>query len=149
MLSDLRFAFRALCKTPGFTAAAILILALGIGANTAVFSVVEAVMLRPLPFPRAQELVSLRSAVPNQFGQFNIPEFRAYRDHARAFAGLAAITAFNTNLVDHGDAQLVQGLRLSANSFDLLGVRPAAGRLLTADDERPDAAKVAVLGHSF
>ncbi|MCU1291710.1 MAG: hypothetical protein JWP08_560, partial [Bryobacterales bacterium] len=149
MLSDVKFAIRALGKTPGFTAAAILILALGIGATTAVFSVVEAVLLRPLPYPQAQELVSLRSALQNQFGQFNVLEFRAYRDQTRAFTGLAAIVTFNTNLVDRGNAQIVQGLRLSANSFDLLGVQPAAGRLLRPDDDRAEAPKVAVLGHGF
>ncbi|HTL67144.1 MAG TPA: ABC transporter permease [Lacunisphaera sp.] len=145
MISDLRFAFRALTKTPAFTAAAILILALGIGANTAVFSVVEAVLLRPLPYRDSRQLVALHSGVANQLGQFNIPEFIAYRDRTQAFAGLAAVFAFNTNLVDHGEAQAVQGLSLSAGGFDLLGVKPVLGRLLTADDDQPGAPKVAVI----
>lgn len=149
MISDLRIAFRALAKTPGFTAAAILILALGIGANTAVFSVVEAVMLRPLPYRDSRQLVALHSGVTNQLGQFNIPEFLAYRDRAQGFSGLAAVFGFNTNLVDHGEAQAVQGLSLSANAFDLLGVKPVAGRLLVAADDQPGAPKVAVINERF
>ncbi len=145
MFSDLRFAFRALAKTPGFTAAAILILALGIGANTSVFSVVEAVMLRPLAYRAPAELVALHSGVANQLGQFNIPEFIAYRDRSWAFSGLAAVFGFNTNLVDHGEAQFVEGLSLSASGFDLLGVQPVIGRVLNAADDQPGAPKVAVI----
>lgn len=147
MFTDFKFAFRALRKSPGFTTAAILILALGIGANTSVFSVVEAVILRPLPYSQPQGLFAIESASANQVGLFNIPEFCEFRDQNHSFAGLAAIGAFNTNLVDRGEAQLVQGLRVSANIFDLLGVKPALGRLLLADDDRPDAAKVVVLGN--
>lgn len=145
MLSDLRFAFRALCKTPGFTAAAILILALGIGANTSVFSVVEAVLLRPLPFPASKDLYLLKSAVGNQIGLFNVAEYCAYRDQTRAFKPVVAATAFNTSWVDQGEAQLVQGLRLSADTYEMLGLRPVIGRLLRAADDRPDAPKVIVL----
>jgi putative ABC transport system permease protein len=149
MFLDLRFAFRALCKTPLFTAAAILILALGIGANTSVFSVVEAVLLRPLPYSRPQEIVNLHSPDSNQFGLFNVAEFCAYRDQTKTLTGLSAVAAYNTTLVDRGEAQLVQGLRLSGGTFDLLGVRPVAGRLLTADDDRPGAPKIAVLGYQL
>jgi len=149
MLSDLRFAFRSLCKTPGFTAAAILILALGIGANTSVFSVVEAVLLRPLPYSRPHELYSVQSSVGIQSGLFNIAEFCEYRDLNRTFSGLTAITAFNTTWVDHGDAELVQGRRLSANTFELFGLQPILGRLLRSDDDRPDAAKVIAISEEF
>jgi putative ABC transport system permease protein len=149
MLSDLKFAFRNLWKTPGTTLAFILILALGIGANTAVFSVVEAVLLRPLPYTRPQELVALHSAATNEGGLFTLAEFCEYRDRTRTFAGLSAVSGFNTNLVDDGEAQLVLGLRLSPNVFELLGVRPSLGRLLSPDDERPESAKVAVISHEF
>ncbi|HVU36545.1 MAG TPA: ABC transporter permease [Opitutaceae bacterium] len=145
MLSDLKFALRALRKTPGFTAAAVLILALGIGANTSVFSVVDAVLLRPLPFVHPGELFSVHSAAANQVGLFSLPEYCDYRDQNRAFRGLLAISSFNTNLVDQGNAQLVQGLRLSADAFEVLGVRPVTGRLLVPEDDRPDAPKVAVI----
>ncbi len=149
MIADLKFALRALYKTPGATLAFIFILALGIGANTAVFSVVEAVLLRPLPYAKPTELVSVHSAAFNEVGLFHLAEFCEYRDRSHAFTGLSALGSFNTNLVDGGEAQLVQGLRVSPNLFDLIGVKPVAGRLLTPDDERPDAAKVAVISAEF
>jgi putative ABC transport system permease protein len=149
MLSEFKFALSSLVKAPGFTLTSILILALGIGANTAAFSVVNAVLLQPLPFSRPAELFSLHSAATNQLGLYNMPEFCDYRDESRSFQGLAAIGTFNTALVDNGAAQFVRGVRLSANAFELLGVRPAAGRLLVSDDDRPGAARVAVIGHGL
>jgi len=145
MMSDLRFAVRSLLKTPAFSVVSVLILALGIGAVTAVFSAVEAVLLRPLPYARPQELYCLQSAAASEVGLFSIPEFCAYRDQSRAFQGVAAVSTFNTNLLDKGEAQFVQGLRISAGAFDMLGARPAAGRLLQADDDRPSAPRVAVI----
>src|SRR5580658_8997414 len=114
MFFDLRYAVRSLLRTPGFTAVSVLILALGIGAITAVFSAVEAVLLHPLPYARPSELYCLHSATSNQVGLFSIPEFCDYRDQNRTFQGLAAVSSFNTNLMDHGEAQFVQGLRVSA-----------------------------------
>ncbi len=145
MLFDLKYAVRSLCKTPGFSAASVLILALGIGAITAVFSAVEAVLLHPLPYSNPKELYCLHSATANQVGLFSIPEFCAYRDENHSFQGLAAVSTFNTNLMDHGEAQFVQGLKVSTGVFDLLGARPSVGRLLVPDDDRPGAARVAVI----
>lgn len=149
MIHDLKFAFRSLARSPGTSLAFIFILALGLGANTAVFSVVEAVLLRPLPYERPRELMMVHSGGANQFGLFNLAEFSAYRERNRAFAGLAAVGTFNTNLVEEGDAQLVLGLRVTPNLFALLGVQPVRGRLLTAADEAPDAPKVAVISHDL
>lgn len=149
MISDLKFALRSLRKTPGTTIAFILILALGVGANTAVFSVVEAVLLRPLPYDRPNELVSLHSAAPNEAGFFNLAEFCEYRARNRTLTGLAAVGPFNGSLVDEGEAQLVQGLKVSPNLFDLLGVKPVVGRLLRAEDEKLDSPKVAVISEDF
>ncbi len=145
MLFDLKYAVRSLFRTPAFSAVTILILALGIGAITAVFSAVEAVLLHPLPYSKPNELYCLHSATSNQVGLFSIPEFCTYRDENRSFQGLAAVSTFNTNLMDHGEAQFVQGLRVSAGIFDLLGARPATGRLLVPDDDRLGAARVAVI----
>ncbi len=145
MMSDLKYAVRSLLRTPGFSAASVLILALGIGAITAVFSAVEAVLLHPLPYGRPNELYCLHSATSNQVGLFSIPEFCAYRDQNRTFQGLEAVSSFNTNLMDHGEAQFVQGLRVSAGIFNLLGARAEAGRLLVPDDDRPGAARVVVI----
>jgi len=145
MFFDLRYAVRSLLRTPGFTAVSVLILALGIGAITAVFSAVEAVLLNPLPYARPGELYCLHSATANQVGLCSIPEYCTYRDENRTFQGLAAVSSFNTNLMDHGEAQYVQGLRVSANIFNLLGARPEAGRLLAPDDDRPGAPRVVVI----
>lgn len=149
MLTDLRYGFRSLCRTPTFMAASILILALGIGANTSVFSVVDAVLLRPLPYANPGRLFDLESAGANQVGLFNVAEFRTYRDQSRSFQGLAAVASINTTWVDHGEAKLVQGLRVSADVFNLLGVSPASGRLLAPADDRPDAAKVVVISNAL
>lgn len=146
MLSDLRFALRGLLKVPGFALVSVLILTLGIGSITAVFSAVEAVLLRPFPFSHPERLEMVETAVPNQSGLFSIPEYCVYRDETRAFDGLAAVGNFNTNFVDGGHAQLAQGYRISAGAFEMLGVRPAAGRLLVPSDDLPGAPKVVVIG---
>jgi putative ABC transport system permease protein len=149
MFFDLKYAIRSLFRSPGFTAVSVLILALGIGAITAVFSAVETVLLHPLPYSRPAELYCVHSATVNQVGLFSIPEYCTYRDQNRSFDGLAAVGSFSTNLMDHGEAQFIQGQRVSANLFDLLGARPAAGRLLVADDDRPGAARVAVISEGL
>jgi predicted permease len=145
MIFDLRYAVRCLLRTPGFAAVSVLILALGIGAITAVFSAVEAVLLHPLPYAQPNQLYCLHSATVNQVGLFSIPEFCTYRDQNRSFQDVAAVSSFNTNLIDKGDAQFVQGLKVSAGIFNLLGARPAAGRLLVPDDDKPGAPKVVVI----
>jgi predicted permease len=145
MLFDLRYAIRSLFRTPAFTAVSVLILALGIGAITAVFSAVEAVLLHPLPYARPNELYCLHSATANQVGLFSIPEYCTYRDQNRSLQGLAAVSSFSTNLIDHGEAQFVQGLSVSANTFNLLGATPGLGRLLVPDDDRPGAPRVVVI----
>jgi putative ABC transport system permease protein len=149
MLSDFKFGLRALLSAPGFAFAAVLILALGIGANTAVFSVVDAALLRPLPYSHPENLYAIGSSAQSQFGFFNIPEFCDYRDRNRSFQGLAAVGTFNTSLVDQGEAQFVQGLRVSAGLFPMLGARPEAGRLLVPDDDRAGAPRVAVIGYGL
>lgn len=145
MIFDLKYAIRSLLRTPAFAGVSVLILALGIGAITAVFSAVEAVLLHPLPYTHPEELYCIHSATFGQVGYFSIPEFCAYRDGNRSFQGLAAVSTFNTNMLDHGEAQFVQGLRVSTGIFDLLGAKPYAGRLLVPTDDRPGAARVAVI----
>lgn len=149
MTSDLRFAVRSVVQTPGFAIASVVILMLGIGAVAAVFSAVEAVLLRPFPFAHPSQLCVVNSASSNQFGLFSMAEYRSYRDENRSFQGLAAIATITTNLVDDGNAQLVQGFKISAGAFDLLGVKPVLGRLLLPSDDQPGAAKVAVIGEGL
>jgi predicted permease len=149
MLFEMKFAWRSLLKARGFTAAAVLILALSIAANTAVFSVVDGVLVKPLPYVRPGELYLFQSATANQLGLFNVLEYCTYRDRSRAFNDLIAIGTMNTTLADQSEAQLVQGLKLSASTFTALGLRPAAGRLLVPDDDRAEAPKVAVIGNAL
>jgi predicted permease len=144
---DVRYGLRGLRARPGFTTAAILTLALGIGANTAIFSVVNAVLLRRLPVRESERVVHVRGTGGNVL---SYPEYADLRDHQTVFDGFAASGGIVASLNDGGDAQLVMGLIVTGNYFELLGVRPALGRLLSpSDDLEPGAHPVVVLDHSF
>jgi predicted permease len=143
---DCRFALRQLRKSPGFSFVALLTLALGIGANVAIFSVVNAVLLRPFAFDHPEKLISIYAQRPETpRGNFTLPEFCDYRDQTTLLDGLAATASYNANLTDQGEAERVQGVRLSANIFQILGVRPLLGRVLDAADDRPGAPAVAII----
>ena len=132
-------------KAPGFTAIALLILALGIGANTAVFSVVSAILLRPLPaISDPGRLVSLYRVQNGQtFDVMGYPDYRDYRDRSQSFLGLAAHGASALNFSQNGAPERVIGDLVTDNYFDVLGVQPAAGRLLAPDDD------AAVIGYGL
>jgi putative ABC transport system permease protein len=148
LLQDLRFAIRQLMTSPGFSSVAILTLALGIGANVAIFSIVNAVLLRPFAFKAAEKLVWIYSQSPDRpRANFSLPEFCDYRDQATLFHGLAAVGYFNANLVDGDEPEHVLGVRSSANMFEILGVQPLIGRALIAADDRNGAAPVAMISH--
>ena len=150
MAQDLRFGWRLLWRTPGTTAVAVLSLALGIGATTAIFSVMDALLWRPLPVTRPGDLVEFQSAMPgspwsgDQWSglQFPYPTFERYRDSAHAFAGIAAIVDLDRSSPLIGDvpvtmdAGAVHVALVSGTYFDTFGVHPAAGRLMGADDDR-------------
>ena len=147
---DFRFALRQLRKSPAFTLVAILTLALGIGANVAIFSVVNAVLLRPFAFSEPEKLIWIWSQRPQTMrGNFTLPEFCDYRDQNTLLEGLAAIASYNANLTDQSEAERVQGVRLSANIFQILGVQPLLGRVLDAADDRPGAPPVALISHGL
>ncbi|HEX8489907.1 MAG TPA: ABC transporter permease [Chthoniobacterales bacterium] len=147
---DFRFALRQLRKSPAFTFVAILTLALGIGANVAIFSVVNAVLLRPFAFAEPEKLIWIWSQRPQTMrGNFTLPEFCDYRDQNTLLEGLAAIASYNANLTDQAEAERIQGVRLSANIFQILGVRPVLGRVLDAADDRPGAPAVALISHGL
>jgi len=149
-MNDLKFALRRLHKSPGFTFVAVLTLALGIGANVAIFSVVNAVLLRPFAFSRPDRLVWISSQLPtNPRAPFSLPEFCDYRDQNTLFDGLAAVGSYNANLVDSGEPERVQGLRLSANIFQLLGVHPLRGRAFVAEDDALNAAPIAMISYGL
>ena len=144
LLQDARYAFRMLAKSPGFTLVAILTLALGIGANAAIFSVTDQVLLRLLPVQKPEELVVLRSPGPNPGRNwsdgdvgvaFSYPMYKDLRDHNPVFSGLLARFAIQASVSGQGQTELANGELVSGNYFEVLGVRPALGRVLTSRDE--------------
>jgi predicted permease len=150
---DIRYAVRVLAKQPGFTVVAVLTLALGIGANTAIFSLIDTVMLRMLPVQRPQELLQVTMSTPN-FGNgsrasFTNPLWEELRDHQDIFSGVFAWGTDNFNLAQSGLVENVRGLYISGGYFTTLGVRPAAGRLFTVNDDKRGCAGVAVLSYGF
>ncbi|MEJ7811390.1 MAG: ABC transporter permease, partial [Gemmatimonadaceae bacterium] len=159
MLQDLRSALRTLAKSPGFTAVVVLTLALGIGVNTAVFSVVNAALLRPLPVERPEELVrvftsesSPPGAPQRRYGATSYPDYLDLRARTDAFAGMVTYIPITLSLIS-GDAvgeTRTGGLAVSANYFAVLGVRPALGRAFAADEEVAGAAStVAVISDAL
>ena len=143
---DIRYGFRMLCRTPGFTAAALFTLTLGIGANTAIFTVVDAVLLKPLPYADPDRLVMVGDLRPD--GSMSGAGFATvsdWRERSRSFDQLAMMRLWMPTLVSQGEGERLPAVRVSWNYFDVLGARMALGRGFTADDDRADAWRVAVL----
>lgn len=151
-LSDLGYALRGLRRSPTFTAAAVVTLALGIGANTAMFSIVRAVVLRPLPFPNPERLVALNELDQRAAGEprssLSWPNFRDWQQQARSFTSMAAYHDTNVTVSAGGPSAHVPGVVASATFFSTLGVAPAAGRTFVAADET-SAANVVVVSDAF
>ena len=148
MLNDFRVAVRQHVRQPGFALTVVLTLALTVGATTAVFAVVNCVLVRALPFASPEQLVWIASVRPdNPSAPFTLPEFMDYRSQARSLTGLVAYANWSASLAGDGITERLQGARMSANAFDVLGVTPAAGRLLVESDDRADAPRVVVLSH--
>jgi Acidobacterial duplicated orphan permease len=139
LFQDLRYGLRMLRKNPGFTAVAVLTLALGIGANTAIFGVIEAVILRPLPYKDPTRLVLLADSQDSESGAFLIKDIWAFKSRSRSFENIAAYyrdSGFSrVTLTSGGEPESVQGAFVSANFFNLMGVGPALGRAFTPDEE--------------
>ncbi len=151
-LQDLRYAARMLAKSPGFTAAAVATLALGTGANAAIFTVVNAVLLKPLPFPRPQELVRITSDLAGRDlpdAGLSIPELFDYRDRAGAFAQVCGLFPINANITGLGRPERAEVLLVDVNYFDMLGARARIGRLFRPEDYRPGIAEVAVVSDGW
>jgi putative ABC transport system permease protein len=151
LLQDVQYAARLLRKAPAFSLAAIFVLALGIGANTAVFSVVNAVLLRPLPFPHAEQLMRVgvaNSGDPQDPGSFGDADFLAWRDRQKSFAHVAAIDRETFTYSDGGPPQRIRGAWVSQQFFDVLGVRPLLGRTFQPEEDRAGASLV-VIGRQF
>jgi putative ABC transport system permease protein len=150
MWQDVRFGVRMLLKKPVFTAIAVLALALGAGANTAIFSVVNGVLLRPLPYKDPDKLVRLgewSKQVPGM--SISYPNFKDWRERNRVFDGLAATQFDSYNLTGGDEPERLQGRNVSYNFFDVLGVVPAVGRSFRADEDRAGAPRVAVISHGL
>jgi predicted permease len=153
LLHDLHFAIRQLRKSPGFAVTTILTLALGIGATTAIFSLVNAVLLRPLPFPQQDRLVWLQeldrpaqgAAVP---GNLSYPDFFDWRHQQHSFSGLASYRDNGVTLTGVGDAQQLTSEIVSSDFFQVLGARPMLGRGFSSDEEKPDT-HAAILSYSL
>src|SRR2546426_2221654 len=149
-MNDLKFAFRLLLKTPGFTAVAVLTLALGIGANTAIFSVVNAVLLRQLPYPEPGQLVQLRADRPSSPSTFiDSATFVEVKAQSQSMARIAAYSGGDMTLTGAGPAERVVSGAVTADFFPLLGVQPALGRNFTREEDTPNGPKAAILGHGL
>jgi predicted permease len=148
LTQDVRFSLRTLRKSPAFFAVAVVTLALGIGATVAAFSVVNSVLLRPFGFSNSEKLLWIYSQRPdNPRANFSLPEYCDYRDQNTLFDGLAAIASFNPGLSDSGEPERVQGVKMTANAFTTLGLRPLIGRTLIADDDKNGAEPVVLLSY--
>src|SRR5271167_2377666 len=153
------FGLRMLAKTPGFTAIAVITLALGIGANTAIFSLMNQVLLRELPIKNPNQLEILRAPGPatghistdgDSAESFSYPMYKGLRDTNAVFSGILARYGFPASVASHGQTDRATGEVVTGNYFDVLGVQPAIGRVFTQDDDRvPGAQPVVVLSHSY
>jgi putative ABC transport system permease protein len=148
LLQDLRYALRVLLRSPGFTAIAVLTLALGIGANTAIFSVVNAVVLRPLPYPQPERLVRCTWLLGNDDSDaVTALVFEYWKDHSQAFDAVFGYSGINSgfNLSGGAEPQRVSGLQVSEGFFRVLGMSPAIGRGFTPEEDRPGGPLVVII----
>lgn len=148
---DLRYATRVLAKSPGFAAVAVLTLALGIGANTAIFTVVYGVLLRPLPFPQPDRIVQLAEAFREDSDEMDLSwnELEHLREYGQLFEHIAGYTDVGFNLATGTEAEHVRGVPASAEYFQVLGVRPALGRDFLPEEDRGEGQRVAILSHEL
>src|SRR5262245_40932358 len=154
---NVRFSLRTLRRNPAFAAAAILTLAIGIGANTAVFSVVNGVLLKPLPYQEAGRLISVQHTAPGAPGmmsasgdlRLSASMFFTYTDHNRSFESIGAWTAATATVTGRGEPEEVRTIIVTKGVLEALGVKPVAGRWLTESDQSPGAARVAMLSYGY
>src|SRR3954471_19822526 len=150
MIADIRYAIRMLAKSPAFTFIAVLTLALTIGANTAMFSVVNAVLLRPLPYPHAEQLVRVFGSQPQLELAPNSPaNFLEWKEENKVFDRIGAYVGQGFNLLGRDKPERVIGARVSADLLQALGVRPVLGRLFTNDEDQDGHDQVVILSHDF
>jgi predicted permease len=147
---DVRYGFRMLWKSPGFTAVAVLTLALGVGANTALFSVVNGVLLNPLPYPHSEQLVTLHESKPNfNTGSISYPNFLDWQKENHTLSSMAVSRSYSFSLTNLGEAEQIPGQFVTADFFSILGVNPVTGRSFVRDDDQIGAAPVAMISEGF
>ena len=151
-LQDFKYGIRLLRRSPGFTTLAVLTIGLGIGANSAIFSVINGVVRKPLAYPGAERLMFITSQFPTlNFSKFWIspPEYFDFKEHTRAFSDVAAYTTGAMNLSEGDRPERVNAAFVSASMFDVLGVRPLRGSVFTPEQDRPGADPVVVISHEI
>lgn len=152
LLRDLRYGARMLLKKPGFSLTAVITLALGIGATTAIFTIVNAVLLRPLPYPDADKLLFVGQTFRGGLSGTGEPKFLFWKEQSQSFDALACYSAFGGargNLAGGNEAEYARGLRVSEDFFRVFGVYPAIGRAFTRAEDTPGGDRVAVLSHGL
>src|ERR1051325_6207066 len=151
LLKDLRYAARVLRKSPGFTLVAVVAIALGVGANTAIFSVVNAVLLKPLAYKDPQQLLILNHNYKkiDLKASVSAAGYVYYRDNAKSFSDVAAFTGFSANLTGEGEPERLNGMQVTSNIFNTLGAQAAQGRTLLPEENAAGHEKVAVLSDGF
>ena len=151
MLADLRFALRHLRKSPGFALVVVLTLALGIGACTAIFSVVNGVLLRPLDYPDPERLVVLEETQLPEFPEFSLspPNYLDWEKQLKSFESIAAYSGASLNLTGEGEPQRLVGVKATVHYFDVFGVKPMLGRAFAPEEDAPGKDKVVVLSQPF
>jgi len=152
MIADLKFAWRMLVKSPGFAAVTILTLALGIGANSAIFSVIDGVLLRPLPFPKPEQLTMVWGVTaqrPDERAVHSYLNFVDLRASNHTFARMACYTGAGAILGEGEDAVELSGVAITGDIFDVLQTRPLLGRGFNLEDDKPDAARVVVISYAL
>jgi hypothetical protein len=147
---DLRFTLRQLRKSPGFTAVVIITLALGIGVNTALFSIVNTVLLHPIALPNPGELVAVDASKPNfERGSISYPNFRDWQRDNRSFAAFAIFRHSGWVLTGSGDSERIHGDYISSNLFSVLGVQPVIGRLFAPGEDEIGHSPLVLIGGGF
>jgi predicted permease len=150
LMQDLRFGLRVLAKSPGFTLVAILTLALGIGANTALFSVVNGVLFKPLPYPQPEKLVWLAESKPNfATGSISYPNFRDWQKDNHTFSGMAIYRSYNFNLLGLGEAEQLRARFISSDFFPVLGVNPVVGRTFAPGEDEIGRAPIVMISEGL
>src|SRR5918993_785955 len=152
LMGDIRYALRNLLKRPGFTIIAVTTLALGIGANTAIFSAINALLLKPLPFPELDRVVAIWDKLPSRGvtrNEVTVANYLDWQSQSQSFEQLALNRWWSANLTGIDPPERIQGFLVTANFFDALGMKPIMGRNFSAEENQPGKEAVAIITHSL